>query len=102
MSPQNEAKLLDILTEIKNTLRPATESHAAIIRIEAILTQHESRITRNETELSAVDDTYVDDLRKQIAKYEGSSQHWVRYVVGVVVSIAIVVFSAALGYLLKK
>lgn len=105
MTPAAEAKLLELLGEVTRALRGFTETQALkeqVLRLEASLVQHGERLNRVEDDVAQQDETYVEDLKKKLTEREGSAQHWVRYVVGVVVSLLVVVFSALMGYYLKK
>jgi len=109
VNPQNEQKALELLArgvtaleKIVVYLQDAQELHGAILRVQAQIESHEMRLSRTEEDVESTGEIYVDDLKKKLTTYENSQAHWVRYVVGVGVSLLMVLVSVGIGYVLRK
>lgn len=91
-----------LLKQLEGRLDEITELRGMYLRLDAHVGQHDKRIDDLENEVENTGEVYVDDLKSKLKTYEGSQSHWIRYVVGVGVTIVLLIVSAAIGYFAKR
>jgi len=115
MSPENERRALEAMTEIRDALRAIvqlmtphidarsdlSELRGQFIRLDAITEFMSERVKKAEHDIEDTGSIYVDEMKKKLTTAEGSSTHWGRYVIATVVQLAIMIFVAYLGWALK-
>ena len=105
MTPQNEAELLKVLQHIASRLDDFVDTsqlYGIVMRLESTVGSHDARLVKTEESAIHTGNVYVEDLKKKLDEMQKSEQHWTRYVVGVIVSIAVVIISAVIGYAIRK
>lgn len=96
------AEVLDNLNRNFARFSDTSELKGHVIRHDVQLEQLTRQIEDTEEEVERTGSIYLDDVKKKVASFESSQAHWVRYVIAVVVSVALLGLSSYIGYLSHK